>query len=202
MYSWASQDPDHYLSGRLVHPSNIETSFAKILSDMLHHPLKLEAWERNCHSKIIRETHHALDTLPIKWAVITWPNFFRSEIEHDGTSYQFEFNKIDFYDVSDDVKALMKSHIRAFHMDTVKSQFIEELKNLCDRFNSMGVKYSMIMSDSNIYPIMAEWLLDPANQHLVGWASQKEMINGAGYLTVNGHRELAKSLIVHLTNQL
>jgi len=169
---------------------------------MLHHPLKLEAWERNCHSKIIRETHHALDTLPIKWAVITWPNFFRSEIEHDGTSYQFEFNKIDFYDVSDDVKALMKSHIRAFHMDTVKSQFIEELKNLCDRFNSMGVKYSMIMSDSNIYPIMAEWLLDPANQHLVGWASKKEMINGSGYLTVNGHRELAKSLIVHLTNQL
>lgn len=164
--------------------------------------MKIEAWERNCHSKIIRETHHALDTLPIKWAVITWPNFFRNEIEHDGTSYQFEFNKIDFYDVPDTVRTLMRNYTRSFQAEAAKSSFINELRDLCDRFDSMGIRYSMLMSDSILSTDAGKWLLEPSNQHIVGWASKKDMINGAGYLTVNGHRELAKSLIVHLTNQL
>ena len=96
----------------------------------------------------------------------------------------------------------MRNYTRTFQMDSVKSSFIQELQTLCDRFDAMEVRYSMIMSDSNLATDAGKWLWDPKNQNIVAWAAPKDLMNGAGYLTVNGHRELAKSLIVSLTNQL
>ena len=201
-YSWASQDPDLFLNGQTVHPKNMDASFAKMLSNALHQPLRLEAWERNSQHKILRETRDFIEKNQVDWMVITWPGFFRDEMEHEGVSYQFDFNKIDLYDLDPSIKAAMRTKMQSFNLSAAQDRFRTELEDLCSILEARKIRYAMMMSDATLSIDTGHWAMDPSKTSITKWAAESQNLNGSGFLSEAGQKELAKSLIIYLTSQL
>ena len=201
-YSWAGQDPTYYVNGSQMHPKNVSVSFANLLSNALHQPLRLEAWQLKDNSSILEEAQVSLG-LRLNYVIITWPNFFRGKIVHEDKIYRFEFNKINTYDVSQEVKDLMRAYTATFNYDALMAEFLRNLRILCEDMEQRKIRYSMAMSDQVLpSPVdFGRWIFDPAVQTITSWAATKELLNGAGFLSNVGHKELSKLLIVHLTSQ-
>lgn len=195
-FSWASQDPNHYILGKSIHPANRAVSFPVHLSKTLHCSFNNDAFQKNSHNKIFRDIHQALET-PIRYLVVTWPNFYRSEIEFEDNLYQFEFNQIGNIS-SGDLQQIMTKQMIQFNLDHALTNFNQQLKELVEVLDSKNISYVFVASDSKFDTGIGRWLFD---QSIIDWASPKNYLNGAGYLNAAGHKELAKLLTLYLTNQ-
>ena len=93
-YAVANEDIMHFLRGEIPHPVNLSVSFGKVLSNILHQPLRVEANIKSCQAKIFRQTMDAIEnSRAIRYVVITWPDFFRGEVWQYDTDIQFNFGQ-------------------------------------------------------------------------------------------------------------
>ena len=137
--------------------------------------------------------------------MLIWPNFYRGSVTVSGKTYYFTFNQIE--NESDPlIKQSMQQYMQGFVLKDVQADFTVKLIKLCDLLDSKKIKYTMAMSDGNL-PIpqvrkVGSWFLNSNNENIKGWAKPFGYLNEDDYLTADGHKELAKIIISHLTVQL
>jgi hypothetical protein len=202
-FSWAGQDETYHLQGTLPHPKNLNVSFTNRLGTALHQPTRLDAWELSSYDRVFTQIENVLDLNP-KYMVISWPSFFRSTVEVDGTIYPFGFLDIEKYDNPDNIKAAMRAKMGSIKTKESYQNFQEKCSNLCNLLESENICYSMIMGENKLpFDItFGRWLWDPKETTVKIWAEDNQFLNDFGFLSEIGHKELGKLLIVHLTNQL
>ena len=197
-FSYASQDTNYALRGKLIHPNNINCSFGKLLSLALHQPLSIEAWQFNVADKIFREVYKASEN-KLSYVIITWPNLLRDEVFLDGHYYTFAFKDIEQLGYDDDVQAAIFEKMKSADMTILKDQFEYNLIELCRYLDSKRIKHLMIPSDSKLPMGNANWLWE--DQTIVSWASKNNYLNSFGFLNKIGHQNLFKLVLDRLTNQ-
>lgn len=202
-YSWASQDPTYVLKGFNLHPNNHDVSFARQLSSILHDDLRNDASEQNNWRKVIRDINDFISNKDIDYLVISWPNFFKGEIEFHDRIVSFDFAQSDNKNLNLELRNAMHEHFKTFNLKTEQENFILECNKLSDMLNEKKIKHSFIMGNViiNVPNLKIDnWLFDPYNQNIKLWAEDK-FLNKFNFITPQGHIELAKLLISHLTNQ-
>jgi hypothetical protein len=201
-FSWAGQDETYHLHGTLPHPKNLNVSFANKLSLALHNPIRLEAYELSMYDRVFAQIENVLELNP-KYMVISWPSFFRYVVEVDGTSYSFKSLEIEKSNYPDNIKAAMRAKMGSTKLKETQENFLEKCNKLCNLLETKKVHYSMMMGENKLpFEINGRWLWDPKETTVKSWAEDNQLLNQNGFLSENGHKELGKLLIVHLTNQL
>jgi len=200
-FSFSKQDKKFLLKGLLPHPANIKKSFATHLSNILHAPMYINAYEDNSFNKIIRDAQDAINYKQIKYLILTFPNFFRGEILHHGNYVQFDFNTKDSF--SQEIQPLIANYLAIYNIENEIKKFNSGIKELTKRLDQTKINYCFIMSNTNnmaIDSIHGNWLFDPKTQSIKSWSDSLSYTNDFGYMTPVGHLELAKLLIPYLTN--
>ena len=202
-YSWANQDETYHLHGTLPHPKNLNVSFSNRLGLALHQPVRTEAYELALYERVFTQIENVLK-LDVQYMVISWPSFFRSTVEVDGVTYTFRFLDIENYSYPANVKAAMRSKMGSIKTKESYQNFQEKCGELCDLLDKRKIKYSMMMGENKLpFDVtFGKWFLDPKEATVQSWAEDNQFLNDFGFLSENGHKELGKLLIVHLTNQL
>jgi hypothetical protein len=198
-YSYSSQDPAFTIKGLSVHPQNLESSFAKFLSNALHQSLRLDAYEYKAHLQILIETVNFINSNTVDYIIITWPNFYRDMVEFNGQVYQFSFQKMNELKYPEDVMNQIRQTAYEFDLHIRQAEFIENLKAVCDLIESKNIKYLFMMSDTCIDIDFGNWLFNPKTQTIKAWAEDNNLLNIFGFLNQIGHKELAKLILKHLT---
>ena len=201
-YSWSSQDTNLVLKGTTPHPKNLDASFAAILSQVLHQPLRLDAWESNTHASIFSTIENAIAQHNINYLVVTWPSFFRGQIETDNGIKCFNFNNFG-NNITEQERVLIQKYVSNFNLNTAQKDFIQKISILSEVLDQKNIHYAFAMSDA-ILPNMpnGRWILDPTRETITSWASTKELLNGAAFLNERGQKEFGRLLISYLTDQL
>lgn len=194
-YSWASQDTSHKLKGQTTHPKNYNVSFAKLLSDILHNGITINAYDFITCDDIF---DIAMRT-NASHIVITWPNLYKGQVFHNDEMVYFNFNDIDKF--IPEVRTKMYEYMSGFELATVQSQFIVKLQLLIEYLNSKNTKHVMLMSDSTMPTDIGNWLWDPKIFNIKSWAMELGYLNEYDYLNINGHRKLSQLIAMNLTNQ-
>lgn len=198
-FSWSSEDGNHALRGRLIHPKNVSVSFGNIISLILHQPHKIEAWQFNVHSKIFREIYRAIDCNNLSYVIITWPSLYKDEICVDNVYYPFSFNAIDKLNYSKQIKDAMFERMTQFQMSEVQTKFENDINQLCEILKSKDIKHLMIPSELKLPTGNANWLW--TDETIVSWATKNKLLNSNGFLNKEGHQNLVKIIFDNLTNQ-
>jgi len=201
-YSWASQDPMYILKGYNLHPNNHDVSFAKQLSSIFHDHLQNNASEQNNWRKIIRDTTQAINNNDINYLVVSWPNFFKGEIEFNDRTISFNFNQSDNEQLSFELRNAMHEHFKTFNLKKEEENFIIEINKFSDLLNEKKIKHAFMMGNIVItIPNLNtnNWILNPYHTNIKKWAENK-FLNKFDYITSQGHIELAKIITSHLTN--
>jgi hypothetical protein len=202
-YSWSSQDPNRKLLGQLPHIKNVEDSFTKKLSVALHQPYRLEAYEHSTLEEVIAQTKTAISLNP-KYVIVIWPNFFQSSVEINGIEFSFDFSEIENYQVSEEVKKAMRAKMIARRLPIIIEDFQKEVGEISNQLEEKNIPYGFMLS-KNVLPVSpyyGKWPMDPTKVNVYSWAQSNNFLNHYGYLNPNGHTELSKILIKHLTSQL
>jgi hypothetical protein len=198
-YAVANEDIIHFLKGEVPHPINLSVSFAKVLSNILHQPLRIEANYKSCQAKIFRETMTAIEnSRMISHVVITWPNFYRGEVWQYDTDVQFEFGQKNNLITNRDVLKDIESYLRNFSIENAYKEFNRMLEELCEEMDRREIRYVMAMSNYQFDSKFGNWVVPTVE----AWAKPLEFLNPNGYLTTKGHMELAKLMIPYLTNPI
>ena len=202
-YSWASQDETYHLHGTLPHIKNLNVSFANRLGLALHQPVRTEAYELALYDRVFSQIENVLK-LNVQYMVISWPSFFRSIVEVDGTTYPFRFLDIEKYTHPNNIKAAMRAKMGSIKTKESYQSFQEKCSDLCSLLDSKKIHYSMMMGENKLpFDItFGRWLWDPEETTVKSWAEDNQFLNDFGFLSDIGHKELGKLLIVHLTKQL
>ena len=200
-YSWAKQDETYHLHGTLPHPNNLNVSFANRLGLALHQPVRTEAYELALYDRVFNQIENVLK-LNVQYMVISWPSFFRYEVEVDGNTYSFMSIEIEKLNYPANIKQAMRTKMGSIKLKETQQNFLEKCNELCNLLDSKKIHYSMMMGENKLPVTFGRWLWDPKETTVKSWAEDNQFLNDFGFLSDIGHKELGKLLIVHLTKQL
>ena len=200
-YSWASQDETYHLHGTLPHIENLNVSFANRLGLALHQPVRTEAYELALYDRVFSQIENVLK-LNVQYMVISWPSFFRYEVEVDGNTYSFMSIEIEKLNYPANIKQAMRTKMGSIKLKETQQNFLEKCNELCNLLDSKKIHYSMMMGENKLPVTFGRWLWDPKETTVKSWAEDNQFLNDFGFLSNIGHKELGKLLIVHLTKQL
>ena len=205
-FAYSAQDPIYQLRGNTIHPKNFDISYSKFLSDALHQSLRNDAYINNNWRKIINETYQILESNDIKYLVITWPNFYRGELLYNNKITSFIFEDAENTTLLD-FKKLIYEFFLTFDLFEEEIAFCNAIKQLTKYLKSKNICHSFMMADKSMHHDIfiddEHWLLNPNNNNLSKWAVDNKLVGDTNnFLSVQGHKELGKILITHLTNQL
>ena len=198
-FSWSSQDENQSIRGFLIHPKNHEVSFGKTVSFLMHQPYRNDAYQFNSHLKIFRETYNIIEKENVSHVIIVWPTIFNGEVFVDNQYHQFTFRYIDDIECNKKIKDSMFDQMRLFNTNTAYDDFENKINDLCQTLNNKGIKHLMISNHQMLPKGNANWLWE--NNTVRNWAKIENFINEDKFLTVNGHKSLAKLILQNLTNQ-
>jgi len=201
-FSWASQDPIHYLKGKIPHPSNVPTSFSSNLSTILHNPVQIHAYQYNSCAYIFDQIYRLSEDSKTSYMVIVFPSFFRNQITVDGVTYQYSFNEKGS-EFSDYVQQQIAIEINKFNLEDCRKQFNIDLDKAIAHLNSKRIRFCFIMAEDTFDVSNTDnWVLDPNFDTIRSWALKNQFLNNFEFLNQKGHIELAKLIIPHLTNTI
>lgn len=206
-FAYAAQDPIYQLKGKSIHPRNFDASYSKFLSNALHQSLRNDAYINSDWRKILRETYQILGTNDVRYLVITWPNFYRGEVLYNNSLTPFVFDDAENTSLPNELRNLIFEFFSKFDLFDEETEFCNATQQLTKDLESKNICHAYMMADKNMHHnIFSDnnyWLFNPNNNTLNQWAVDNNLIsNTNNFLSVQGHKELGKILMTHLTNQL
>ena len=205
-FEYAAQDPKYFLLSTLPHPKNFDASYAKILSNALHQSLRNDSYIGNSWRKIVREIFQMIEKNKVNYIVISWPDFYRGEVIYNNKVQPFYFNDVDNENTPSDLKKLIFNYFENFKMEEEQKDFIEAVSKLSKYLELNKIYHTFMMSNSTIAESIVTdtdvWLFNPSNNTIKQWAIDNNLLNELQFLTEQGHKELGKIVLTHLTNQL
>jgi hypothetical protein len=200
-YSWANQDPIHYLKGSIPHPANLNASAGYKLSSILHHPIQIIAHQNNSVDLVFREARRVADLIETKYIVLIFPTLFSGEILLDGQYIQFLFSQKEL-EIPDRIQKLILENIFNFNIETAQLNFKKQIQDLSAYLIDKGIQFCYMLAETTIDNISTDnWVIDPNYNSVRSWAENNGFLNEFGYLTPKGQTELTKLIIPYLTNQ-
>lgn len=194
-YSFSSQDPVFFMRGNLVHPANADVSFATHLGRIFHNPVYNQAWEKNTQQMVFDQTVAAVQNQSIRYAVIVWPSFYRSQIDDGSDIVIFDFSEIN--SLPENLKLAARQKLSSWNINQAREDLAQKVNELIELFESHKIKYVFAMSE-NEYQNEYNWLMEQA---IKNWAEQNQYLNQYNSLTAVGHQKLSMMLAKQLTSQ-
>lgn len=79
---------------------------------------------------------------------------------------------------------------------------LKKIEAFGNELSNKKIVNCFVNSSSQFESSIPNWLWDTKKQSIASWAKNQNLLNPQGYLTSDGHTNLANSMLLHLTNQM